>query len=140
MEFKQVEKEEALESAARAALEQIQAQDYRTELLAYPYVTAVVEVGIAFSGKAVLAAYSVYDLVNKQTKPVTLTSRYDSVEQTVEKQGIKIGEAKGVEQGSQKEKRSIAKHMLKKGLDVSLIMEITGLPKETIHKLHKEIG
>ena len=76
LEFKQVGKEEELENAARAALEQIQAQAYRTELLAYPYATAVVEVGIAFSGKSVIAAYSVYDLVNKQAAPVQLTSRY----------------------------------------------------------------
>ncbi|MBX9889906.1 MAG: ATP-binding protein [Amoebophilaceae bacterium] len=76
LEFKQVAKEEELESAARAALEQIQAQAYRTEFLAYPYLTAVVEVGIAFSGQAVLAAYSVHDLINKQATPVTLTSRY----------------------------------------------------------------
>ena len=85
LEFKQVAKEEELENAARAALEQIQAQAYRTELLAYPYLTAVVEVGIAFSGKSVIAAYSVYDLVNKQAAPVQLTSRYGSDEQTVEK-------------------------------------------------------
>jgi hypothetical protein len=78
LEFKQVGKEEELENAARAALEQIQAQAYRTELLAYLYLTAVVEVGIAFSGKAVVAAYSVHDLINKQAvaEPVTLTSRY----------------------------------------------------------------
>ena len=74
LEFKQVRKEEELAHAAHAALEQIQAQAYRTALLAYPYVTAVVEVGIAFSGKSVLAAYSVYDLVNKQAMPVQLTS------------------------------------------------------------------
>ena len=78
LEFKQVGKEEELEHAARAALEQIQAQASRTELLAYPYLTAVVEVGIAFSGKAVIAAYSVHNLVNKQAQaqPVYLTSRY----------------------------------------------------------------
>jgi predicted transposase/invertase (TIGR01784 family) len=59
---------------------------------------------------------------------------------TIEKQGIQIGEEKGMEKGSKEEKRSIAKSMLKKGLDVSLIMEVTGLPKITINKLYKEIG
>ncbi|MBX9889968.1 MAG: ATP-binding protein [Amoebophilaceae bacterium] len=124
LEFKQVAKEEELENAARAALGQIQAQAYRTELLAYPYVREIVEVGIAFSGKSVLAAYSVYDLVHKQAAPVQLTSRYGSYEQVEEKQGI--------------DKRSIAKHMLKEGLDINLIMKITGLPKETINALYKE--
>ncbi|MBX9890458.1 MAG: PD-(D/E)XK nuclease domain-containing protein [Amoebophilaceae bacterium] len=76
LEFKHVQQEEKLESSAKFALEQIQSQSYRTVLLSYPYVKEVVEVGIAFSGKAATAAYSVCDLVNKQTGPVQLTDKY----------------------------------------------------------------
>jgi hypothetical protein len=76
LEFKQVNNVTELESAAKLALDQIQNQAYRTELSSYPYVKEVVEVGIVFSGKAVLAAYSTYDLVNKQAWPVKLTDRY----------------------------------------------------------------
>ncbi|MBX9889998.1 MAG: PD-(D/E)XK nuclease domain-containing protein [Amoebophilaceae bacterium] len=76
LEFKQVGKEEELENAAKLALDQIQGQFYHTELLQYPHVQEVVEVGMAFSRKEVIAAYSVYDLVNNQATPVQLTSRY----------------------------------------------------------------
>ena len=76
LEFKHVRQEEELEGTAQLALEQIQSQAYRTELLAYPHVSEVVEVGIAFSGKSVLAAYAIYDLVNKQAAPVQLTRNY----------------------------------------------------------------
>jgi DNA repair protein RadC len=55
------------------------------------------------------------------------------------KEKLKLTKKESKEKGSREEKRSIAKHMLKKGLDVNLIMEITGLPKPTIHKLHKEL-
>ncbi|WP_419241249.1 PD-(D/E)XK nuclease domain-containing protein [Cardinium endosymbiont of Nabis limbatus] len=49
LEFKQVRKEEELESASKLALSQIQAQAYHTEILQYPHVQEVIEVGIALS-------------------------------------------------------------------------------------------
>ncbi|CAH2559697.1 AAA family ATPase [Cardinium endosymbiont of Oedothorax gibbosus] len=76
LEFKQVGQEEELENAAKLALAQIQAQAYHTEILHYPHVKEVVEVGIAFSGKSVLAAYATYDLFNKHSGSVSLTNRY----------------------------------------------------------------
>ncbi|TSJ81441.1 MAG: ATP-binding protein [Candidatus Cardinium sp.] len=76
LEFKQVRKEEELETASKLALDQIQAQAYHTELLQYPHVQEVIEVGIAFSGKSVVAAYATYDLVRKQSGYVILTDRY----------------------------------------------------------------
>lgn len=76
LEFKHVFKEEDLKNAANSALSQIQTQSYRTELLSYTYVKEVVEVGIAFSGKEAMAAYSVYDLINKQAGLVQLTDGY----------------------------------------------------------------
>ncbi|WP_339043807.1 AAA family ATPase [Cardinium endosymbiont of Tipula unca] len=76
LEFKYLLKSEELESSAKLALQQIQSQAYHTELLQYPHVQSVVEVGIAFSGKSVVAAYATYDLVNKQAGDIILTNRY----------------------------------------------------------------
>ncbi|WP_162789908.1 AAA family ATPase [Cardinium endosymbiont of Sogatella furcifera] len=81
LEFKQIRKEEELESVAKLALDQIQAQAYHTEILQYPHVKEVVECGIAFSGKSVLAAYSTYNLINKQIGDVILTSKYGQEEE-----------------------------------------------------------
>ncbi|TSJ79812.1 MAG: ATP-binding protein (plasmid) [Candidatus Cardinium sp.] len=76
LEFKHVRKEEELESSAKLALQQIQCQSYHTEVLQYPHVQSVVECGISFSGKSVLAAYSTYDLVRNQYGDLILTNRY----------------------------------------------------------------
>ncbi|WP_114910329.1 AAA family ATPase [Cardinium endosymbiont of Sogatella furcifera] len=76
LEFKQVRKEEELESGAKLALNQIQTQAYHTEILQYSHVKEVVECGISFSGKSVLAAYAIYDLVCKKYGDLILTSRY----------------------------------------------------------------
>ncbi len=80
LEFKQVRKEEELENSAKIALQQIQTQAYHTELLQYPHVKEVVECGIAFSGKSVLAAYATYDLIDKQSSDIILTNRYGQEE------------------------------------------------------------
>ncbi len=77
LEFKQVRKEEALESAAKFALAQIRDQVYHTELLQHPHVQEVVECGIAFSGKFVLAAYVTYNLAHKHSSEVRLTELYE---------------------------------------------------------------
>ncbi|WP_419241780.1 PD-(D/E)XK nuclease domain-containing protein [Cardinium endosymbiont of Nabis limbatus] len=79
LEFKQVRKEEELASSAKLALDQTQAQAYHTELLQYPHVQEVIEVGIAFSGKSVLAAYSTY-IVGNQSNEISLTDRYGQEE------------------------------------------------------------
>lgn len=73
-------REEELESAAKLVLEQIQVQAYHTELLQHPHVEEVVEVGIAFSGKSVVAAYATYDLISKKSDDVILTSKYSQEE------------------------------------------------------------
>ena len=81
LEFKQVRKEEELKTAAKLALDQIQAQAYHTELLQYPYVQKVIACGIAFSGKSVVAAYATYDLAGQQAGDVLLTNRYGQCEE-----------------------------------------------------------
>ena len=45
--------------------------------------------------------------------------------------------AKGLEEGSQKEKIEIAKKMLQKGISLENIIEITGLNQEEIEKIKK---
>ncbi len=47
-----------------------------------------------------------------------------AIEKQVKQEGIKIGEEKGIEKGSKERERSIAKNMLKKGLDVNLIRPV----------------
>ena len=59
----------------------------------------------------------------------------------IERQKLLDAEArvmeKGVEKGMEQEKLEIAKNMLKKGLDVALICEMTGLSEEQINQLQK---
>jgi predicted transposase YdaD len=54
------------------------------------------------------------------------------------KKGLQQGIQKGMQQGMQQEKKEIAKSMLKKGLDINLIQDVTGLSKETIKELKAE--
>ena len=49
--------------------------------------------------------------------------------------GIEQGISEGISRGVERNKLEVAKNMLKKGLEVSLIMEITGLTKEEIEAL-----
>ena len=42
---------------------------------------------------------------------------------------------KGLERGTEQSKNEIAKNVLKKGLDISLISGVTGLSNEQINKL-----
>ena len=52
-----------------------------------------------------------------------------------EKDGIKKGIKQGIKQGANNEKKSIAKSMLAKNMDVPLISELTGLSKKQITML-----
>ncbi len=49
--------------------------------------------------------------------------------------GMRTAKEKGIEEGAKLEKLEIAKNMLKKGIDIQTIEEITGLTKEEIEKL-----
>ena len=48
---------------------------------------------------------------------------------------ISEGEKRGEERGEEKGKISIAQSMKKKGFDINIIMELTGLPKDKIVSL-----
>jgi predicted transposase/invertase (TIGR01784 family) len=49
--------------------------------------------------------------------------------------GIKEGEKKGIEKGRKTEKIEMAKKLKKKGIDIDVISEASGLSKEEIEKL-----
>ena len=51
------------------------------------------------------------------------------------RKGLEQGIEQGLEQGTEQSKNEIAKNMLKKDLDISLISEVTGLSNEQINKL-----
>ncbi len=53
------------------------------------------------------------------------------------KKGLAQGIEQGIEQGARSEKEKIAKEMLKKNMDIKLIMELTNLTKEKIEELRK---
>ena len=57
------------------------------------------------------------------------------IENSIRDEGIRKGLERGLEQGTEQSKNEIAKNMLKKGLDISLISEVTGLSNEQINKL-----
>jgi predicted transposase/invertase (TIGR01784 family) len=65
----------------------------------------------------------------------TVSNAIDTARAESKAEGIEIGEAKG----KAEEKREIAKTMLTKGMDVSVISEITGLPLEEITKLKNSL-
>ena len=49
--------------------------------------------------------------------------------------GLAEGRQEGLAEGAELEKKNIAQSMKKKGFDISLIMELTGLSKEMILSL-----
>ena len=53
-------------------------------------------------------------------------------------QGIEVGMSQGLEQGKSSRNIEIAKNMLNKGMDISVISECTGLSKEKIKELNLE--
>ena len=50
-------------------------------------------------------------------------------------EGLVAGRQEGLAEGAELEKKNIAQGMKKKGFDISLIMELTGLSKEVILSL-----
>ena len=53
------------------------------------------------------------------------------------KEGFEQGIEQGIEQGSKKEKNIMAKNMIKKGVEIEFIKEITGLTDKEIEELRK---
>ncbi len=57
------------------------------------------------------------------------------IENSIRDEATKKGLKEGLERGTEQSKNEIAKNMLKKGLDISLISEVTGLSNEQINNL-----
>ncbi len=60
---------------------------------------------------------------------------YKEEEERLRKQGEKIGEKKGFKKGELSKAVEMAKRMKKKGVDIMLIAEVSGLSREEIQKL-----
>ena len=59
----------------------------------------------------------------------------NSIRDEATKKGLKEGLEQGLERGTEQSKNEIARNMVKKGLDISLISEVTGLSNEQINNL-----
>ena len=55
-------------------------------------------------------------------------------------QGLELGRSEGKELGVREEKLEIAKKMLKENLKLELIIKMTGLSKEELLKIEKEMN
>ena len=53
-------------------------------------------------------------------------------------EGLELGKAEGLELGKAQTEKKYVFEMIKKGLDVQLISEVTGLSVEVIKTLHKK--
>ncbi len=81
------------------------------------------------------------DISSSEEEKILAEYRIDAWrnEQSVKKhernEGIKEGIKKGFEEGTEKTKKEIAKKLLDKGVDISIIIEASGLTKEEIEEL-----
>ncbi|WP_235596381.1 Rpn family recombination-promoting nuclease/putative transposase, partial [Leptospira weilii] len=93
--------------------------------------------------KLLLYIYWVRDLKPSELKGVLQRSKLEQYEEltmtTAERlisegiqQGIEQGIEKGIEQGIEQEKLETAGKMLKKGIDLKTILEITGLTEQDL--------
>ena len=77
-------------------------------------------------------------MINKGRQEGIATGRQEGIA-TGRQEGLATGRqeglAEGLAEGAELEKKNIAQGMKKKGFDISLIMELTGLSKEMILSL-----
>ncbi len=62
-----------------------------------------------------------------------------SILDKIEEKGMEKGIEKGMEKGRQEERKIIARTLLKEGAEIALVIKATGLSKEEVEKLKKEI-
>ena len=95
--------------------------------------------------KILLAIGNLFEYLNKKygddeklSEEVSLMTKtlYDPV---IEQKGIEKGIEKGIKTGIEKGKIEVAKNLIKMGLTIDQIIDGTGLKKEEIEKLRKEI-
>ena len=83
----------------------------------------------------------VTDLNNQETFRSFMTYEEDQrlIQNTEKKMAYDEGISQGISQGIEQEKLEIAKNMLAKKMDISIVSELTGLDTTTLEKLSKEI-
>ena len=77
-------------------------------------------------------------MINKGREEGLATGRQEGLAEglaTGRQEGLAEGRQEGLAEGAELEKKNIAQGMKKKGFDISLIMELTGLSKEMILSL-----
>ena len=84
----------------------------------------------------------VTDLNNQETFRSFMTYEEDQrlIQNTEKKMAYDEGISQGISQGIEQEKLEIAKNMLAKKMDISIVSELTGLDTDTLEKLSKEIN
>ena len=73
-------------------------------------------------------------MINKGRQEGLATGRQEGLAEG-RQAGLAEGRQEGLAEGAELEKKNIAQSMKKKGFDISLIMELTGLSKEMILSL-----
>ena len=81
----------------------------------------------------------VTDLNNQETFRSFMTYEEDQrlIQNTEKKMAYEEGISQGISQGIEQEKLEIAKNMLAKKMDISIVSELTGLDTDTLEKLSK---
>ncbi|MDH4129739.1 MAG: Rpn family recombination-promoting nuclease/putative transposase, partial [Spirochaetota bacterium] len=81
--------------------------------------------------------HKAHDVYERFTKDEELKDLYESREEAERQHltSLEIAEQKGIEKGIETEKLEIARAMLKKGLDIKFISELTELSEDQIRKL-----
>ena len=92
-----------------------------------------------FRRKAILDEISAIDYATRKGLEQGIERGIEQgIEQGIERgieQGIEQGKKQGLKEGTQ----NIAKEMLKKNMDINLIMELTKLTKDEVKKIEKSI-
>ena len=84
----------------------------------------------------------VTDLNNQETFRSFMTYEEDQrlIQNTEKKMAYDEGISQGISQGVEQRNVEIAKNMLAKKMDISIVSELTGLDADTLEKLSKEIN
>ncbi len=70
--------------------------------------------------------------------PFTIEKEYDPLYKSGRREGVKQGRKQGREEGLEKGKVTIAKALLKKGVAIDVIIDVTGLDRDKIQTLQED--
>lgn len=71
LEFKHVKRNQSLKKLALVAIEQINQQAYSAELMQCPHVKQILNVGLAFRDKSVIAAYQTENVITRELSSIS---------------------------------------------------------------------